>query len=361
MKTANRLERYFLLPDNDPRMKYGDFLSQNEDLQYEEPHVFEKVDDIKIIPNNKVTSLEHQHHERVTDGELDYYKITMQNNAMYDLITAHPHEQKTDVSMTATTAWVTGLDGMNKRILLAQMKAGMPASLMSTARQAGYKPSLEQAAHNQLSVARCLAENDPRIDAENISVFGISRASMAGIGMNAVAEQHDWNVMHSHFIAPCFVDRLNGRDMRKIHTLIAREALALVNMRSIPLPTLRYYANTVDISPAGIRYAINTIGELTSGNAGRLADAMPKDTSAYILGFEGDIMSDIHAYEKRLENHPDTVVDIREKGAHATFLREDIYQETKTRFHNLPEELNLAKQTGQTKLARASIERLAAQ
>lgn len=359
MQPTSRLERYLVLPADDPRMQYGDFLSQNEDLRYEEPQVLEKVEDVKIIPNNSVASLEHVHQERIGHGELSYYAVTMQNKAKYDLVTARPRDPKTNVSSTATTAWLTGIHGLNKRILLARMDAGMPASLLSTARHAGYKPSLEQAAHNQLSIERCLAENDPERDPHNLTISGISRAAMIGIGMNALAERHDWNVMYSDLTAPCFPERLDLRKAQKYSSLLGRETLALMNLFSIPPRTLRHYTGTVDLSPAGLRYAISTIGELTSGNAGRLAASMPEDTSAYILGFEGDVMSDIHEYERRLENHPNVVFDTRKKGAHAAFLHEDVYQQARRRMLHLPEELETAKVNGERKLARASIERLA--
>lgn len=360
MTTSHRFLPSFDLAKDDPRIIHGDFLSRNEDLYFEEPQIFQKVEDVKVTPNNTVTSLQHQHREKRREGALDYYAVTMQNNAQYDLVKATPRNPETEVGVTATTAWLTGTNGLNKRNLIAQMNAGMPASLLSTARQAGYKPSLEQAAHNQLAIMRTLADNDFSLDPQNITISGISRGSMVGIGMNALAERHDWNVMYSDLTVPCFPDKLNPKEFKKYSKLLGSEVLALVGIFSIPPSTLRHYAGTVDLSRSGLRYAVNTIGELTSGNAGKLADSMPEDTSAYILGFEGDVMSDIHKYEERLSNHPNIVFDTREKGAHAAFLHEDIHQEYRKRIARLPHEIEQAKSNQRTKLGRASIERLVA-
>lgn len=350
--------RPFRLSKKDPRIQYGDFLSKNEALRYEEPEILDQVDDIKVIPNNSVKFLELLKRERFKSGEVERYEVTMQNGAMYHLLNATPHEPETDVSITSTTAWLTGLDGMNKRILLAQMNAGMEASLLSTARQIGYKPSLEQAAHNQLAIAKHMAEVSPSRDDDNFVVHGISRAAMIGIGINALADRHDMNVMHNTLIAPCYPAPLSLKNISKYSHIIPDEIIAVAGMLKIPPQTLRHYVSTLDISPEGLRYAVATIPELTSGNAGKLADAMPEDTSAYIMGFEGDAMSDIHEYERKLQNHEDVVFDIRSGGAHASITHESIYQEYKRSLQTLPQEVEFAKTQGHHKLGEAAIQRM---
>lgn len=360
MNSPLELLRPLQLGKNDPRIRHGDFLSKNEALRYEEPELLEPVDDVKIIPNNSVAILELLKKEKLKNGEVSRYEVTMRNGARYHMLNAVPHEPQTDVGISSTTAWLTGMDGMNKRILLAQMNAGVEASLLSTARQAGYKPSLEQAAHNQLAIAKHLAETSPTRDRENLIIHGISRAAMIGIGANALAAEHDWNIIHNSLMVPCYPTGLSLKHLPRYSHIVPDELRAVAGMFAIPPRALRHYVGTLDTSREGIRYALATIPELTSGNAGRLADAMPEDTSAYIVGFEGDVMGDIREYQRRLHNHPDIVFDVRSGGAHASVTHENIYQEYKKSLELLPEEIEHAKSEGRQKLGRAATLRMVA-
>ena len=346
------------LAKDDPRKQRGDFLSKNEALRYEEPELLETDGDLKIIPNNSVKMLELLKRQRFNSGQVSRYEVTMRNGARYHILDAHPHEPTTDVSISSTTAWLTGIDGMNTRFLLAQMKAGIPASLLSTARQAGYKPSLEQGAHNQLAIAKHLAELSSERDEVNLALFGISRAAMIGKGANALAEQHDVNIMHSTLLGPCYPRPFSLSQLGRYSHIVSDEVKSAVGMAKIPPSALRHYLSTLDTTPAGIRYAIATIPELTSGNAGNFARAMPENTSAYVLGFEGDVMSDIHEYERILHNRPNIVFDIRPGGAHTSLTHESVYQEYKRSLNTLPDELENAKAHGERKLGRAAIERI---
>lgn len=366
MKLHSRFTTPLELLPNDPRMRSGDFLLQEaeEPLHFQPPidNVLDPVDGALIIPNNTVAGLKHLGEQRRKSGVVTKYEVTMQNNARYFLLHATPKHLKTDVGITQTTPWVTSLGGLNRRVLHSQLDAGMYGSLLSIAQQAGYKPSLEQAAHNQLAIERFLAERvDHERDPDNIIIKGISRGAMIGIAMGALAEQHDWKVMYSDLTVPCFPNKLDAlQTAGKLPAMFRDEVAALMNLRNIPLRALRHYTGTLDTSREGLRYAIATIPELTSGNTGRLADSIPEDASAYIIGFEGDVMSDMEEWERRMKDRPNIIVDTRLGGAHATCFHEDIYQESKTRMFELPRHINTAKANQQTKLGRTAIEEMLA-
>lgn len=361
------IERRPMQNDISPRFIDGDFLSQeiDEPLQYQsqEDNILEPIDDEALItPNNSVASFKHLGEQRRRAGLITKYEVTMQNDARYYLLHGTPKNPKTDVGITQTTPWITSLGGLNRRILHSQLDAGMYSSLLSIAQQAGYKPSLEQAAHNQLAIERFLAENlDHGRDPDNLIVKGISRGAMIGIAMGALAKKHDWEVMYSDLTVPCFPNKLDTfKTASKLPAMVRDEITSVANLRNIPLRALRHYIGTLDTSPAGIRYALATIPELTSGNAGKLADSIPEDASAYIVGFEGDVMSDMEEWHRRMEHHPNVIVETRPGGAHANCFHEDIYQESKQRMDELPWHINKAKANKETKLGRAAVEQLLA-
>lgn len=352
---------------NLPRVANGDFLSQNSDseelyFQPERDNILDSVDGRLIIPNNSVAVAEHLGEKRRASGTIAKYAITMQNGARYFLLHGTPNSPSTDVGITQTTPWITGLGGLNRRVLHSQLDAGMYSSLLSVAQQTGYKPSLEQAAHNQLAIEHFLAENvDKERDKNNLIIKGISRGAMIGIAMGALAEDDEWNILYSDLTVPCFPNKAKlFKTAGQLPEMTKNEVTSFVDLRRIPVRALRHYAGTLDLSPNGLRYALATIPELTSGNAGRLADSIPDDAAAYIVGFEGDVMSDMNEWQRRMDHHENVVVEVRSGGAHADCFHEDIYQESKDRMHELPAHINEAKANKQKTLGRAAVEQLAA-
>ncbi len=271
-------------------------------------------------------------------GVITLRRVVMTDGSRYVVESGEPQERVTDVPTTMTTPWLTSPRGYNRRMMLALMDCGFPVDLVSGEARDDHRPHLAKSAYNQLKIAELTSGEEGR-DNEQLMVDGVSRAAMIGLGITAMAHQHNREVIYTESIVPCFPRGLSAwRDGKDYLRFPVTEVSALRHLGSLPFKILLHYSRTFDTSPSALLRHIEAIPTLVSGVAGEFGDQLPEDTHATVTVFRGDIMSQGEAWEEKLARYPNMKVDAFSSGGHFSCAMPDTYRDWRERQDRLRNE-----------------------
>lgn len=171
-----------------PRDSSGDFLSQNT----------HRVSDLQSA--RRWRTLYENDTTKITQRS-----VTTEDGRRYLVSSSELKHQSNDTvaqSYLETTAWLTKPDGMYTRRLINLGRLGIAGTVISAPQNIGKITSIEQNAHNVLSIGQHEAQRkhqDPRF----FILAGESRGSMIGIGEARFAEEHNMTPLFAHLDAPC--------------------------------------------------------------------------------------------------------------------------------------------------------------
>jgi hypothetical protein len=134
---------------------------------------------------------------------------------------------------------------------------------------------------------------------------GESRGGMVGMGLLAMDELFEQDIVFADFTAPCIPKKLSFRDWLELGVQITKEPAAITKAVShIALNTLIHYPATLDLHPYAVVHQVAIGKPLFSGEAGELARLIPVDTIAHVTTFKDDYASMYREWKRIFIRHP---------------------------------------------------------
>jgi hypothetical protein len=242
-------------------------------------------------------------------GEVATSLVLMEDGSKYAVRDGKPRNQAVDTAIVKSTAYMTHYDkGMNPHHQQTDMEQGFRSILVS--RELAWEGPLHQArtAYNMARITKAIIEQDGDVDPMHIETSGISRAAMLAIGMKALTASNPelgLDVIYFNATGPCFPEplKLGAKDL--MHPL--RECASMgYHFAKLPGNLLRKYPGTPDLDPDA---AIAGYKMLTTGEAGRFVDYIPKESHGYVYGYRHDAMGMGKVWEQKFAEHPGVDVE----------------------------------------------------
>lgn len=223
-------------------------------------------------------------------GQITPYHIAMSDGSEYKAEIGEPLHQVSPVIEASTTAYLTGLSGFNRHHLLKAMEHGFVAIKIGAETFWEDRLSQPRTGHNLYQATKMAREMLGEVSDDRMVLTGVSRAAMLGLFVKLFADQDDTEVPFMNLNAPCFP--VPGElDAKTVANLAKKEPLALMrHLGSLPLSLILKYKDSFDLSPEGIRYAIEAPPMLMSGDAGKAVAHLSRDTHAFITTYSDDDM-----------------------------------------------------------------------
>lgn len=289
--------------------------------------------------------------------------VTLENGRKYEVVDALIDDPRSDKHVIVGTALATSIKGHNwntwlkmvglefGRVTLIGPEGGhadWPRTPAQAARLLHNLASISvlESAANAHEIVRYQHSQAGQSERELVQV-GESRFAGIGIGFNASASSFGHKVIYSDQIAPPFPApkplrpslELVGRAV-EVGTQVASLGWNARNMS--PLKAW-YYSKTVNPNPFFMTHVAATVPTLVSGQVGRLAQALPRDTRMHVTHFVSDPWTNIEAWQDVLEGLPNVLQDIRE-GDHGAIVHPQNQHNRHERLRALRNELERNKQ-----------------
>lgn len=214
-----------------------------------------------------------------------------------------PERQTTEVPIVATTAWTTSNRGHNEHTARRLVRGGSPVIVQGA--EGSYRPpiserkipnrsiSLARSAGALLTMSEFIAsEHGGIIDAEKRILIGESRGGMVGMGVLALSEYFNQNVVYADLTAPCFPRKMEREDIRRFSEQFINEPKTFLRLAGkIALRQLIHYPSTIDLHPYSIAHQAGIGPALFSGEAGGLARLVDGNPIVHITCFDDDFAS----------------------------------------------------------------------
>lgn len=272
-----------------------------------------------LVTNNKITDWQTlSMPEQIKDiGIIERIGFITENGYPYSAIIGVPDSPSSNVPVIGTSAWTTSTEGHNEHTIRNFMKAGNYVFFVGA--EGSYHPrtkpnpkgpiTLADSASATLNfskqVGRVLKEQGHPIDLQKRIAIGESRGGMVGMGLIALAEEFDQEIIMADFAAPCLPRRLEKSDTLKFAEQIAREPGEIIRLAGkLTLARLVHYPETIDPSPYSLKHQFAIGFALFSGEAGPLAKNIPENSVIHITVFNNDIASMRKEWEEIFQNHP---------------------------------------------------------
>lgn len=289
--------------------------------------VVENIND--IIEGSKLTELSLIEDEEIVNGHLRRFGFTTAAGYTYAGLLGMPKKELSDMPFVSTSAWTTSDRGHNEHTGRVAVKEGHPFIFVS--QEGGYRPeisnfpvpkrglTLARSAAAVLSFASKVAnENKYSIDAEKRILLGESRGGMVGMGVLALDQYFDQEIVYADLTAPCFPRGFERTDITKLARHIYSEPRSLIKMAGkFTLGKLLHYPSTLDLHPYSVAHQIAIGPALFSGEAGDMARLIDRDKIVHITCYNDDFASMPDEWRKIFANHPNVRVTNLE-GSHLT-------------------------------------------
>jgi hypothetical protein len=142
-------------------------------------------------------------------------------------------------------------------------------------------------------------------------VIGESRGAMIAMGLISMDTAFDQEIVFSDITAPCFPRHLEPNDILRLSQHILKEPISTI--KSIASLTLRqaiHYPATIDLHPYAIAHQAGMIPALLSGDAGKMAQFIPRDKIIHITCFEDDFASMPEEWRTIFTDHPNVRITV---------------------------------------------------
>jgi hypothetical protein len=269
--------------------------------------------------------------DRTKRGATTLEIVTLADGQHYEHVKGVPKNQKVDVRKHIGTALGTSIYGHNWHTMLKMMEQGYVVDLIGPegghARWPHSWEGIKQIAHNLTSIGVMrTAQNMHEIIADSsqdeltlpnkVIKEGESRDGAVAVAFNAVAEEYGVQVIYTESIAACFpkpkpitLGRESLPRLGEIGTQVASLGKTALKMN---VSQLRHYHRTVNPNPYFFAHMIATVPALVSGQAGKAAKRIERDTQMHHTHFIDDPWSLQGGWEKVFNNHPNVLHDLLE-------------------------------------------------
>jgi hypothetical protein len=319
-------------------------------------------EDLLGLPRNPVVSREPRESQHTRRGTTNLEIFTLENGRHYEVVTATPNRQRSEIGVLIGTALGTSIRGHNWHTMNDMMELGYPVVLVGPEGGHAKWPSnpagLRRFVHNLLSIDlgetagnmhEILEEvdEDDLYTAGHIIKVGESRDAGVAMGFNARAEQFDRKVVYTDAIAPCFPQ---PKPLAANAELVLRASEIATQIGSLgknsPLTNLRrlaHYPKTINLNPHFLLHVAATVPTLVSGAAGHLAKQISPDAKIHNTHFEQDPWSDPDGWDEIFGDNYPYVVNDRRPGDHGAIAKEETQENRLLRLRGLLEELEVSR------------------
>ena len=247
--------------------------------------------------------------ESTREGRIHRQGFTTRAGHSYAALVCMPNDPRTDIPTIATTAWFTSTEGHNEHTARVFMRHGNPVVMVGAEGSEHTKSSpfgitLARSAAAVLQFAREAAYKT-EIDCSRRYLIGESRGAMVGMGIIALAETFDQEVLFADLTAPCFPRRFHAaRDILTLAKHVSREPRTVIDLAGkLPIKLLFHYPATVDPNPGAFVHQLAIGTALFSGEAGELARAIPREQPMHVTTYDDDAASMHKVWVELFEHH----------------------------------------------------------
>lgn len=245
-----------------------------------------------------------------------------------------------DVTVTDGTAWTTTIDGyahdrarriaQDAHLDVIQVGSEHSGTLLpygldvfrlgrtvcdARAISLAKSAQAEQLIVNKLTVDHGLASSQYAI--------GDSRGSMKTPGQYPYADYYGHEIVHMDTKAPCVPERLGVRDMPRVIRWFGREALggAGVIAQLVAEGKATSLRGTTSLNPNFVASSVvGIMPALASGEAGRMADWVPRDAYGHVVVYGKDGLSPGDVWRDKWQQHPGIYIKVVPNKVHAHLL-----------------------------------------
>lgn len=248
-------------------------------------------------------------------------RVTMENGATYEVTQSLARKRSLDIGITATAAWLTHEQGLNRDRMLRAAKLGVDYVFVSPQQRLDSIGHFGRSVCNIIRINDYMGERHDR-DVDHLWVDGISRGGMHGLGVMAKAPYLDnKKAIYSDIMVPCFPEGINLlRDIPRMVELLRNEAGATIEFTKLPLNSLITYPRTMAFHPRMLFQHLKEVPALLSGEVGDAARHMPDDTFAYVTNYMGDLMGQGSRWMPIFDQYDNVIVENNAGGGHLSIV-----------------------------------------
>ena len=249
-------------------------------------------------------------------GELRRMGIVTEKGYAYSTLIGIPEHQQSNVPVIGTSAWFTSTEGHNEHTVRNMMRAGN--IVMFVGAEGSYEPENKPRPKGPITLADSaaavlnfshhlgneLGSEGHDVDTVQRIVIGESRGAMVAMGLAALADEYNQEIILSDLTAPCLPRPMRLRDIKELALQLGEEPKELFKLFGrLTLARLIHYPGTLDLSIYSLKHQIAIGFALFSGEAGALARKIPIDTLMHITVFNKDFASMEHEWRAIFAGH----------------------------------------------------------
>ena len=154
-----------------------------------------------------------------------------------------------------------------------------------------------------------IATGEYSLDSVRRNVIGESRGAMVGMGIVALAEEFDQEIILADLTAPCLPRKMTVDDLMEMSGQLRIEPGEIIKLGGrLALKRLVHYPATIDPNLNAQKHQLAIGFALFSGEAGDLARHIPKESLMHVTTFNKDFASMEAEWRQIFNNHPNVRV-----------------------------------------------------
>lgn len=292
----------------------------------------------------EVIDIRQTDHLRIRAGDIRFNHATFDDGSLYPILVATPRHQRSDTAIASTTAWLTSTKGHNRLTLEDTMRLGYKHIMIGPEGEVqnpdlsfidrlklAQQTSLPRTAYNMNRILDHTLRFEDHVREDEVIVVGGSRGAMTGFGFGTEQYSRNRRIAYADLTAPCFPKTAQLQELPGVVAQLAPEVLTLGKL-GLQLfgSKLRHYPATFQKDPEYYLHALATIPHLLSGDAGKLAKSIPKDTPMHIQMFHSDSWCQGESWKDIFEDFSRVALSY-DKGRHLDIANPKIIQAIGTR------------------------------
>ncbi len=316
-------------PNHESHYPKLSLIKNNDLLSAEQESLFDEIEKLKESSN--ITFISSVLEETtVPNGYIQRLGFTTVAGFNYDAVIGIPtNRQVTDIPNIHTSAWLTTSRGHYEHMIRKFIHEGVPSIFVGA--EGSYHESIKIPRLNNITLAKSAAavlsfsqeissSLKYSIDPNKRLLYGESRSAMVAMGILALANSFNQEILFADLIAPCFPRKFELSDAMNLSRHIIHEPVSVVKLAGkVGLGRLLHYPSTIDLHPTSIASQVAIGPTLLSGEAGELAKFIDEESIIHITCFNDDFASMPSEWMKLFKNYKNVRITILD-GSHLTIV-----------------------------------------
>jgi len=250
-------------------------------------------------------------------GQIITSKVTMVDNSIFIYREINPLNQKVDISVDFSPPLATTVNGYNTYVGIKLAQLGIPSRIIGTDQTHHHSlRHASHASHHILNQADLISDNKEK--GKSI-IIGYSMGAMKAMGMLATAQLYNREIPFALGLDPCLAQKIHYDQINPVelalYTIRETQELGKILINDLFTKSLvgsikrnRYYLDSINLSPKFVFNVIDKWITLSSGEAGTLAQEVPKDASMILHFFSNSKFNDQLLFREILAKHPNVAI-----------------------------------------------------